>query len=181
MKIIITLFFILLPSLSYAGNFALTSNDVKHRKVLSNQQVYKGFGCEGENISPDLAWTNAPKETKSFAINVYDPDAPTGSGWWHWTIFNIPNNTTSLERGASNDPKKLPTGAIQGRTDYGTSEFGGACPPTGDKPHRYIFTVYALDTEKLDLDHNSSGALVGYFLNKHALAKASITAKYSRP
>ena len=142
--------------------------------------MFNGFGCTGLNKSPQLSWSNAPKDTKSFAINVYDPDAPTGSGWWHWSIFNIPVSLNSLESGASQNKDKLPPGAIQGRTDYGTSEYGGACPPQGDKPHRYIFTVYALDVEKLDLDTNSSGALVGYFLNKHALAKASITAKFGR-
>lgn len=169
-----------LPSFALAAEFSLKSTDIKHRHFLSNEQVYKGFGCEGANISPQLSWSNAPKETMSFAISVYDPDAPTGSGWWHWTIFNIPSITTSLEKGASTNPDKLPVGAIQGRTDYGTSEFGGACPPVGDKPHRYIFTIFALDTKTIELDSNASGALVGYFLNKHAIAKASITAKYGR-
>lgn len=174
------LLLLLIPSIALAENFKLSSPELKEGSTLGLDQVFKGFGCEGNNLSPELSWKNAPKETKSFAINVYDPDAPTGSGWWHWSIFNIPANINTLTKGSSSDPAKLPSSAIQGRTDYGTSQFGGACPPVGDKPHHYIFTVYALDTEKIELDSNSSGALVGYYLNKHAIAKAKITAMYGR-
>lgn len=166
------------PQPAKAEDFTVKSNDIKQDQTLSIEQVFKGFGCEGKNLSPQLEWSGAPKETKSFAITCYDPDAPTGSGWWHWSVFNIPANVMTLEKNAS--VTKLPNGAVQGRTDFGTSEFGGACPPVGDKAHRYIFTVFALNTDKIDLDKNASGALVGYYLNQHAIAKTSITAKYKR-
>jgi len=155
--------------------FTLNSPDIKEGQTLSLEQVYNGFGCTGKNISPELSWQNAPSNTKSFAITAYDPDAPTGSGWWHWSAFNIGSKVSKIEKGV-----KFPISVIQGKTDYGTSEFGGACPPKGDKPHRYIFTIYALDIEKIDLDKNTSGAKIGFFLNKHAIDKAAITAKYSR-
>ncbi len=164
----------------YADTFSLKSEDVRAGEKLKNEQVFNGFGCTGQNLSPQLSWSNSPEGTKSFAINVYDPDAPTGSGWWHWTIFNIPKDISSLAKGASTNKQLLPPAVVQGRTDYGKSEFGGACPPEGDKPHRYIFTVYALDVEKLDINSDSSGALVGFYLNAHALEKASISATYSR-
>ena len=169
--------------------FALTSNalaldlkssDIEDGGILKMDQVFNSFGCTGQNKSPELNWSNVPEQTKSLAINVYDPDAPTGSGWWHWTVFNIPTSTKSLPANASANKKVLPKGSIQGRTDYGTSAFGGACPPEGDKAHRYIITLYALDVEKLDLDQNASGALVGYFLNKHVIEKSSITATFGR-
>jgi Raf kinase inhibitor-like YbhB/YbcL family protein len=163
-----------------AQEFTLSSKSFKQGERLSKQQEFAGFGCSGANLSPELSWQGAPKDTKSFAISVYDPDAPTGSGWWHWTLFNLPTNVTMLKEGISSQPNGLPQGAVQGRTDYGSSLFGGACPPQGDKPHRYIVTVFALDVAKLDLDKDASGALVGYFLNKHAIKKASITGLYSR-
>ena len=172
--------FLLLASNAMAANFSVSSSSFKDGATLPMESVFNSFGCKGKNVSPQLSWKNAPKETKSFAVTVYDPDAPTGSGWWHWTVVNLPANTTSLAKGAGNDPKKLPAGAIQGRTDFGKSEYGGACPPEGEQPHHYIFTVYALKTDKLDLSADSSGAMVGYNLNFNTLAKASITAMYGR-
>ncbi len=161
--------------------FTLTSTTIKANGTLTEAQVFDGFGCEGKNISPALAWTGAPKDTKSFAITMYDPDAPTGSGWWHWTVYNIPATTTSIPEGAGNPVGQgLPEGALPARTDYGAYEFGGACPPKGDKAHRYIFTVYALSVENLDVQSNVSPALVGFMLNANALAKASFSAKYGR-
>ncbi len=161
--------------LSAHAEMSLQSADIKEDEMLSNEQVFNGFGCDGGNISPQLSWKDVPKGAKSLAITMYDPDAPTGSGWWHWVVFNIPVETKSIDSGA-----KMPEGAIQSRTDFGTTGFGGACPPEGNAPHRYIFTLYALDVEKLDLDENASGAMVGYFLNAHSIEKASITAKYGR-
>jgi Raf kinase inhibitor-like YbhB/YbcL family protein len=163
--------------------FTLVSPTIKNGATLTLDQVFKGFGCEGKNISPALEWKGAPKDTKSFAITVYDPDAPTGSGWWHWVMFNIPVTITKLDADAGNaSGTNAPKGATQSRTDFGGPGFGGACPPEGSKkkPHRYIFTVHALKTEKLDLDANASGALVGYMLNANKLATASFTAKYGR-
>jgi len=137
------------------------------------------FGCSGENKSPELHWKNAPKNTKSFAITVYDPDAPTGSGWWHWMIVNIPVKTSSINTDASAQ-KSLPKGAVETMTDYGSASFGGACPPEGDNAHRYMFTIYALDTEKLDVTTKSDSALVGYMINSHVIEKASIVSYYGR-
>ncbi|HBZ6107262.1 TPA: Raf kinase inhibitor-like protein YbcL, partial [Escherichia coli] len=140
---------------------------------------FSGFGCEGGNTSPSLTWSGAPEGTKSFAVTVYDPDAPTGSGWWHWTVANIPATVTYLPADAGRrDGTKLPTGAVQGRNDFGYAGFGGACPPKGDKPHHYQFKVWALKTDKIPVDSNSSGALVGYMLNANKIATAEITPVY---
>ncbi|NNN06655.1 MAG: kinase inhibitor [Elusimicrobia bacterium] len=163
-----------------AAGFKLTSTDMSQGKTMSAQQVFKGFGCDGGNVSPQLSWSGAPAGTKSFAITAYDPDAPTGSGWWHWTVVNLPASTAGLPRGAGDAGGKLPAGAVQGRTDYGQSGYGGPCPPAGDKPHHYQFTVWALKVETLPLDGNSSGALVGFMLNANVLAKARLTARYGR-
>lgn len=159
-----------------AEGFTLSSRDVAGQ--LSGEQVFNSFGCSGKNISPQLAWKDAPAGTKSFAITVYDPDAPTGSGWWHWVVFNIPENISQLKTGASNHA--MPAGSIESETSYGASGFGGACPPKGDKPHRYIFTAYALDIEKIEQNAGARPELIGFFLNSHALAKASLMAYYGR-
>ncbi len=160
--------------------FKLQSAVVAPNSTLASDQVLNGFGCSGKNISPPLTWSGAPAGTKSFALTVYDPDAPTGSGWWHWVVYDIPASVAELPQGAGNPGGKLPAGAIQGRTDFGASGYGGACPPAGDKPHRYIFTVYALKTEKLDVPAGSSAAMVGFMINANKLASASITARYGR-
>ncbi|MCC6469363.1 MAG: YbhB/YbcL family Raf kinase inhibitor-like protein [Alphaproteobacteria bacterium] len=162
-----------------ADKFTVSSTSIPKDNKLTNTQVFNGFGCKGENKSPALAWKGAPTGTKSFAVTVYDPDAPTGSGWWHWTVFNIPPGVTSLPEGAGAGAG-LPAGAVQGRTEFGSAGFGGACPPAGDKPHRYIFKVFALKTDKIELDSNASGALVGFMLNANKLATASYTARYGR-
>ncbi len=169
----------LFTSAVWAGGFELESPDIHGQ--LSLAQVYDGFGCRGENVSPLLMWHGEPKGTKSFAVTVYDPDAPTGSGWWHWIVFNIPASVHRLPRGAGVPGSPLmPKGAVQSVTSFGKPGFGGACPPRGDRPHRYIFTVYALDVAKLPLEASSPPALVGYMLQKHALAKASLMAYYGR-
>jgi len=180
-RILLFIGFFLASTIAHAGDFTLTSPTIKPGGVLTEEQVFNGFGCSGKNYSPALKWTAGPKETKSYAITVYDPDAPTGSGWWHWVVYNIPANVTELAAGAG-DPtgKLLPPGAIQGRTDYGTHAFGGACPPQGDKPHRYIFTIYALKIEKIDVPADSSAALIGFMINANSLGKASFTATYGR-
>ena len=165
----------LCASFLFADNFTLSSSDLKGQ--LTNKEVVSGFGCSGENISPELSWKDAPKGTKSFAVTVYDPDAPTGSGWWHWVVFDISKNKFTLPAGFGNTESK---DAIQSITDYGKSSFGGACPPVGDKAHRYIFTVHALDVETLGLDKNANAALVGFYLNSHSLAKASLISYYGR-
>jgi len=161
-----------------AGGFTLHSNDLGGQ--LTKKQEFSGFGCSGENISPELHWNDAPKGTKSFAVTVYDPDAPTGSGWWHWVVFNIPSSVTSLPSDFGNLTQKHAINAVQSITDYGKGGFGGACPPKGDRPHRYIFTVHALDVDHLDLDEKASPALVGYMLGVHAIAKSTLVSYYGR-
>lgn len=171
------------PALA-ADKFTLSSPDIAHSAKIADKHVFKGFGCDGGNVSPALVWKGAPAGTKSFAITAYDPDAPTGSGWWHWVVFNIPANVTSLPQGAGDAAGgKLPAGAVQSRTDFGGPGYGGPCPPQGPslkKPHRYIFTVHALKVEKLDLQPDASGALVGYMINANSLGKASFTGLYGR-
>ena len=164
-----------------AAGFTLSSPTIKPGGTLTEAQVFQGFGCTGKNTSPALKWSGAPAGTKSFALTVYDPDAPTGSGWWHWVVYNLPATVAELPEGAgAADGKALPAGTMQGRTDFGAPGFGGACPPQGDKAHRYIFTVYALKTDKLDVPPDATAALIGFMINANKLDKASFTAKYGR-
>ena len=164
-----------------AGGFALRSPTIKPGSTLTQAQVFNGFGCSGKNISPALSWSGAPAGTKSYALTVYDPDAPTGSGWWHWVVFNIPATATQLPEGAgSADGKGLPAGSLQARTDFGAPGFGGACPPAGDKPHRYVFTVYALKTDKLEVPADATAALVGFMIHANRLGEARFIAHYGR-
>lgn len=173
---------LLLAGAAFAAEpFQLTSPDIRHGAALGKAQEYAGFGCQGGNTSPQLHWSGAPSGTKSFALTAYDPDAPTGSGWWHWVVFNIPADANALPRNAGDPASGLaPAQSVQSRTDYGIPGFGGACPPNGDKPHRYQFRLYALDTERLELSPDSSAALVGFMLNQHKLAVAEIEATYQR-
>lgn len=163
-----------------AADFTLSSPQLTEGTTIGTEQVFNGFGCSGANVSPQLDWSGAPQETKSFAVTVYDPDAPTGSGWWHWVIFNIPTEVRSLARNAGALQSGLaPAGSVQSRTDFGSPGYGGPCPPPG-KPHRYVFTVYALKTEKITLDPQTSAAMVGFSLNANKLDSASLTATYGR-
>jgi len=161
----------------FSDGLSLKSNDLLGQ--VSINQVFNGFGCTGKNISPQLSWSNTPKNTKSFAITIYDPDAPTGSGWWHWVMFNIPKDTNQISSNAS-QLGLLPKGTVQSKTDFGNTGFGGACPPKGDKAHTYITTIYALDVEKINLDKNANPALVGYMINSHMIEKSSIVTYYKR-
>jgi Raf kinase inhibitor-like YbhB/YbcL family protein len=161
------------------GAFELHSAVVTPDSTLSNDQVYDGFGCSGKNISPPLTWSGAPSTTRSFAVTVFDPDAP-GSGWWHWVVYDIPASVTELPQGAGDPGGKTPAGAVQGRSDFGTAGYGGPCPPAGNKPHRYIFTVYALKVAKLDVPAATGAARVGSIINANKLASASFTARYGR-
>lgn len=146
--------------------------------VMPDAQVFNSFGCTGENISPELKWSGLPNGTQSLALTVYDPDAPTGSGWWHWLVFNMRPETTGISAGVSGG--NMPAGAIESITDYGAPGYGGACPPEGDKPHRYIFTLFALETDQLPLDAKAMPAMVGYYLNQHVIEKAQVTLLYGR-
>ncbi len=164
-----------------AQALTLTSPGLADGATLPAAQVFNGFGCSGDNQSPALRWSGLPKGTQSLAITLYDPDAPTGSGWWHWVVYNLPPTSDGLAAGAgSGDGKGLPAGAVQGRTDYGVAAFGGACPPAGAKAHRYQLTLYALDVAQLPVPAEASAAMVGFFLNAHALDKASLTWHYGR-
>mgnify|MGYP003385433117 CR=1 FL=1 len=164
-----------------AAGFKLSSPEIKAGGTIPKSFEFNGFGCAGDNKSPALMWSGAPKGAKSFAVTVYDPDAPTGSGWWHWMVINIPANVTTLpgNAGALNSAT-LPAGAVQSRIDYGVNAWGGVCPPQGDKPHRYIFTVHALKVERLEVPADATAALTGYMINGNSIGKASFTAKYGR-
>ena len=170
-----------IPALAAAAELRLASPELTPGGRFETRHVYNGFGCSGGNVSPALSWSGAPAGTKSFALTVYDPDAPTGSGWWHWVMFDIPPTTTALPAGAG-DPAgaKVPKGAVQTATDFGKPGFGGPCPPQGDKPHRYVFTVYALKVDKLGADPAATAAMVGFMLNANAIDKTSFTVYYGR-
>jgi len=164
-----------------AASLKLSSPDLKPGSTVKDEQVLNTFGCTGQNISPALSWSGAPSGTKSFALTVYDPDAPTGSGWWHWVVFNIPANATGLPKNAGDVKSNLaPAGSVQSRTDFGTPGWGGPCPPKGDKPHRYIFTIYALDVDHLDAGPDASAAFIGFNLHFHTLARARLVGDYGR-
>lgn len=171
----------LLINTAFARNFALNSPQLEEGGRLMEEQVFSGFGYTGKNISPALNWEGAPENTKSFAVTVYDPDAPTGKGWWHWIVFNIPVSVNNLAKNAGNPKLDLaPEGSIQSITDFGSYGYGGAAPPLKDKAHRYEFTLYALDIERLPFDVNTPPDTVSSYLKRHFLAESTITAYYSR-
>lgn len=162
-----------------AAGFTVTSPDIRNGRTIPMVHVFSG--CGGGDQSPALSWSGAPKGTESYAVTMFDPNAPTGSGWWHWTVANIPASVTSLPQnaGAANSTS-LPPGAVQGRTDFGFSNYGGPCPPKGDKPHHYVITVYALKVPKIDVNSHSSGANVGFHLHFVTLAKAKLVGRWGR-
>lgn len=157
--------------------FTLTSDDIADGRPLGSAYVHSSAG--GDNVSPGLRWSGQPAETRSLTVTCFDPDAPTGSGFWHWVLVNLPATTLELPRGAGSGDG-LPPGAFHVRNDYGTREYGGAAPPPGDRPHRYVFAVHALDVEQLDLTADASPAVVGFNLAFHTLARATLRATYQR-
>jgi Raf kinase inhibitor-like YbhB/YbcL family protein len=159
-------------------SFTVTSEDVAEGKPLSNKHVYNSFGMSGDNVSPQLSWSGFPEQTRSFAVTCYDPDAPTGSGFWHWLLIDIPVSVTSLPAGAGSGTATLPAGAFHVRNDYGSKDFGGAAPPKGDEPHRYIFAVHAVDEEKLGIDSDVSPAVAGFNLRFHTIARGLLIPVY---
>ena len=164
--------------------FKLTSTSFSDGDYLGHEHVLAevyGFGCAGGNKSPQLSWNNVPAGTESFAVTCFDPDAPTGSGFWHWVVVNIPGDVTSLDLDAGNlKSGKLPTGALQIRTDIGAPGYVGPCPPEGDHPHRYIFTVHAVGLKQLPVTADTTAAVVGFYLNFNTLAKATLMGLYKR-
>ncbi len=180
-RILLTFVLATVSACAVAADFKLSSTEIKANHMMPQSFEFNSFGCSGLNKSPALKWSGAPKDTKSFAVTVYDPDAPTGSGWWHWMVVNIPADTRELVAGAGDaHGTSLPAGAVQVGIDYGFAAWGGTCPPKGDKPHHYIFTVFALKTDKLDIPDGATAALGGYMIRANAIAKASFTAKYGR-
>ena len=157
-----------------AGEFTVVSDDVRDGEMLADSHAFAGG-----NTSPHLSWSGHPEQTRSFVVTCFDPDAPTASGWWHWVVVNIPATVTSLATGAGNpDGSGLPEGAISLRNDMGTAGYGGAAPPEGDFPHRYLFTVHAVDVDRLDLDADASCAMAGFNLAFHTLARAVVAPVY---
>ena len=174
--------------------FLLSSPDLR-MGTFDNKFVLNGFGCSGGNVSPALEWRNLPRGTQSLALLMHDPDAPTGSGFWHWAVYNIPPSATGLAQGAGNAPTTLPAPAVGGMTDFqdtgvtrGNGNYGGPCPPVADRPHRYVFTLYALAVPDLHkaagIPASGTAALHAFALNKalgdQVLEKVSLTATYGR-
>ncbi|MBL7717078.1 MAG: YbhB/YbcL family Raf kinase inhibitor-like protein [Bdellovibrionales bacterium] len=175
---VLSLFAFAAISAQAGGKFSVTSAEIKAGSMIAMDQVFDGFGCTGKNVSPSLKFSNIPAGTKALAVTMYDPDAPTGSGWWHWMVYNIPADTTELAAGAgTEDGSKLPKGSVQVKTDFGKPGYGGPCPPPG-APHRYIFKVFA-QKELLNLDAGASPAMVGFNLNAN-LGVAELKAKFGR-
>ncbi len=171
-----------LSAIASAAGFQLSSPDIRSGGTIDPSFEFDGFGCKGQNRSPALEWSGAPAGTRSVAITVYDPDAPTGSGWWHWSVIDLPRGPGALPANAGAvGGAGLPPGARQIRNDYGVPAWGGVCPPAGDKAHRYIFTVHALKVERLDIPADATAALAGYMINANTLGKASFQAAYGRP
>lgn len=163
-------------------SFAVASKSFRNgARLPSTRFVYNKLGCGGGNVSPEISWQGAPKNTKSYAVTLFDPDAKTGSGWWHWVVFDIPPAVRSLPEGASGgDNPAMPEGVVESRTDFGTTGYQGPCPPAGSGLHHYVLTVYALDTATLDLDPSAPAAKVGGAIHEHALAHAVIRFVFSR-
>lgn len=172
-KVCLTLMLGLSSQIALSEDLKLTSSAIKAGSTIKMDQVLNGFGCTGKNISPDLKWTKGPKDTKFYAITMYDPDAPTGSGWWHWTLYNIPAKVTSFKAG------KIPDGAMEGRTDFGKPGYGGPCPPVGNKPHRYIFKVYAFK-DKVPVEADAPAAMLGYNIHQMKIAEGTLEATFGR-
>ena len=163
------------PQVSKGKQLAVTSESFKDGGAIGLDYAFTG--CGGRNQSPQLSWSGAPAGTKSFAITCFDPDAPTGSGYWHWLAWGIPASVTSVDAGAGT--ARAPAGGRGGYNDYGLSTYGGPCPPKGDGAHRYIFTVYALDIPTLDgADDRTTGASMVFRLRGHVLAAGSITGHF---
>lgn len=156
-----------------ASKFTLSSTSFKNGATIPDKYIFNSFGCSGGNTSPQLSWKNAPEGTRSFVLMVHDPDAPTGSGWWHWVVYNIPADTKEIAEGG-------PVPGVEGNTDFGKPGWGGPCPPQGHGKHHYNFTLFALKSDKIDVPQGASAAMVGFFAHGAALGKAKLTGLYER-
>lgn len=176
-KFILTFIVVLTALSAFAAGFHITAKGVG--RVFTNKYVFNGFGCSGDNVSPGLVWSGAPEGTKSFVISMYDPDAPTGSGWWHWVVADIPHSVTHLAEGAGNSDKLLPKGAVSIKTDFGSKGYGGPCPPPG-KPHRYVISVFAMKVAKLGVPAGATPGMAGFMTRANAIDSASTVIMYGR-
>jgi len=177
-KIITFAIVLIFSSTAFAGDFKVTIKNTENG-FFSNKQVLNGFGCSGENLSPEIHWENPPEGTKSFVVTMYDLDAPTGSGWWHWVVANIPLDVRGLKEGAGSLNALMPKGAGNYNTDFGKPGYGGPCPPQG-RTHRYVISVFALKVEKLGVTPSATGAMSGFFTRMNSIAKAETTVLYKR-
>ena len=157
--------------------FTVTSTDVAEGESMNTPQVSGIMGAGGEDVSPQLSWSGAPEGTRSYVVTMFDPDAPTPSGFWHWCLSNIPADVTELATGAASNP---PEGAVKHRNDGGTDEYLGAAPPEGHGPHRYQFTVFAVKEESLPVNADTSAAVVGFCLHFNTLERTTLTGKFQR-
>jgi len=169
-----TLFFAAAAVSAQAADFKLAV-DAGADGGFAQRHTYNGFGCTGQNLAPALHWEGVPAKARSLALTVYDPDAPTGSGWWHWVVLDLPAASTGLPQGGA-----LPASAFALRNDYGDTRWGGPCPPQGDKPHHYVFTIHALDVPDLGLPADASPAKAGFMIRQHTVGTAQVTLRYGR-
>lgn len=160
-------------------SFELTSTDITDGAKLSAAQVSGILDAGGDDVSPQLSWRGFPEQTKSFVVTVYDPDAPTGSGFWHWAVVDIPASVTSLASGAGDETGSgLPDGAFQLANDAGLKRYVGAAPPPGHGKHRYFTAVHAVDVESLGIPDSASNGFLGFNLHSHTLARAVLVPWY---
>jgi Raf kinase inhibitor-like YbhB/YbcL family protein len=155
------------------STFSLGSDAFVDGGTIPHRHSYNGYGCTGKNISPELHWSDAPEGTKSFALTVFDPDANKGKGWWHWVVYGIDPGTHSLAAGE-------PPAGVEGKTDFGTSGWGGPCPPPGDPPHHYVFTLYALNEDLQSASDTLSGPQLLDAIKDHTIGKATLVGRFGR-
>jgi Raf kinase inhibitor-like YbhB/YbcL family protein len=175
-------FCVAFAALSFAesSGFRISSPGWREGGTVPQENVFNGSGCGGANVSPEFHWSGAPAGSKSFAITIFDLDAPARGGWWHWMVFNIPAKVSGLPAGAGNKGSRaLPVDCVQCQNDYGEPGYGGPCPPPGTT-HRYLVKVYALNVEKLSLGSDVPPAKLARLIEEHSIGFAQLTAKYGR-
>lgn len=158
------------------ASFTLRSDDLVNGETMPDKHA-----AHGGNTSPHLTWSGFPAETQSFVVNMFDPDAPTPSGWWHWTIVDLDSQTTELPQGIGESDLLLDGASFHVCADHGEASYFGAAPPVGDRPHRYIFAVHALDVDTIGVDDEATPAEVAFHLAAHTIARATLTVTYQTP